>query len=162
MLTFMLFGLFWSKDLWHSHSFFQVESGGVALSNERALKIIDPFFFQLNKNDHKYKNPVLQQKTMQQPGIQCSSHSSSCCSPVPIFWANLWHYAGARIEPTISLAGCSTNHLHVIRSRALRFAFPIYWKYKVKKGKKIKTLQQNNAILCRAALREKAAPDRAH
>ncbi len=91
MLTLMLFGLIWSKDLWHSHSFFQVESVRVALSNERALKNFDPLFFQLNKNDHKYKNPVLQQNTMQ-PGIQCSSHSSSCCSPVPILWANLWHY----------------------------------------------------------------------
>jgi hypothetical protein len=70
------------------------------------------------------------------------------------FSGPIFGITGARIEPTISLAGC--NHLHVIRSRVLRFIFAIYCRYKVKNGKKFKTLQQNNA------LREKAAPDRAH
>jgi hypothetical protein len=43
------------------------------------------------------------------------------------------------------------------------FTFCIYYIHKVKKGKKLKTLQQNNAVPCKAALSgAKPAPDRAH
>ncbi len=58
---------------------------------------------------------------------------------------------------------CSTNHCHSIRHWGGRFFFQIYCRYEVKKGKKFKTLQQNNAVLRRAALSgPKPAPDRAH
>ncbi len=46
---------------------------------------------------------------------------------------------------------CDTNHWHTISHRGRGFIFLVCCRYKVKKGKNLKALRQNNAVLRRAA-----------
>ncbi len=56
---------------------------------------------------------------------------------------------------SLSCSKCRSKHWHTLRNRKWVFIFLVYCTCKVKKGKILKTLRQNNAVVRRAALLER-------
>jgi hypothetical protein len=83
-------------------------------------------------------------------------------SSMPVFWAYCLHCRHRYRTHDLPCRKWNINRWHTIGQRGKWLFFLIWYRHKVKKGKKLKTLRQNNAVLRRAALSgPKPAPDRA-